>query len=211
MFRAAPVTLAATFHTAPSVYPFKKPFHDTPYDQDKHRLDVTHRHVKTSPWPRWMDVGADGTGQGIGLHRVHPLSKLRGNMNRSPSNVPRIFDMMVHGVWHKSGRKLYFNGGKPPNPSTHPYLTGEPCPVYGWKVTDSHATRPFNVPHVEKEKVRYRPYVALQERKILGMSSAADHMEKGAAPPSGSLAKSASGDESKSTSKPLMKRLFFWK
>mmetsp|Transcript_52812 Transcript_52812/g.60684 ORF Transcript_52812/g.60684 Transcript_52812/m.60684 type:complete len:209 (-) Transcript_52812:32-658(-) len=208
MYRTSPLVLAA-FHNAPSVYPFKKPFHDTPYDQDRHRLDVTRNHVKENPWPVWMDVGADGTGHGIGLHRTHPLSKLRGNMRRTPSNVPKIFDMMVHGVWHKSGRKLYFKGGKPPNPSTHPYLTGEPCPVYGWKVTDPNATRAFNVPHIEKDKQRYRPYVALQERRILGTSSeAVDVKDRGTAT-TGNVAKSATDSPVKS--KPLMKRLFFWK
>jgi hypothetical protein len=144
-----------------------------------------------------MDEGADGTGHGIGLHRTHPLSRLRGNLKRSKSNVPYIFNMMIKGVYHKSGVKLYFKCGKPPNPSTHPFLTGEPCPLYGWKVTDPNVTRSFSVPVVEKEKMRYKPYVALQERKILGTQPM-------------STAPAKAKDSAKDT-KPLMKRLFFWK
>lgn len=189
----------AVFHNAPAVYPFTKPFHDTPYDQDRTRFDKTRSLIRNNKWPAWMDNGADGTGFGIGLHRSHPLSKLRGNLRRNPSEVPRVFSMMIQGVWHKSGNKLYFRGGKPPNPSVHPYLTGEPCPVYGWKVTDPSVIREFNLPQPEKDKARYKPYVALQERKIMG--GQAPLKEHGALSPS----------PEKDDSKPLMKRLFFWK
>lgn len=185
----------AVFHNAPTVYPFNKPFHDTPYDQDRHRHDNTRKHVKKPEYPKWMDEGSDGTGFGIALHRTHPLSKLRGNLRRNPKNVPRIIQMMTQGVWHKSGRKLYFLGGKPPNPSQHPFLTGEPDPVYGWKVTEPLATRQFNVPAVEKDKQRYKPYVALQERKIIGTP----------------VASSKTPAVKEPAKKPLMKRLFFWK
>lgn len=184
------------FHNAPSTYPFVKPFHDTPYDQDRTKFDRTKSLSGQQRWPAWMDNGADGTGYGIGLHRTHPLSKLRGNLKRGPRDVPRVLNMMIQGVWHKSGSKLYFRGGKPPNPSKHPFLTGEPCPVYGWRVTDPLVVRQFSIPSLEKEKVRYKPYVALQERKIMGVRS----------PGAGTVIPAAKLD----ASKPLMKRLFFW-
>eukprot|EP00658_Telonema_sp_P-2_P069371 TRINITY_DN58564_c0_g1_i1.p1 TRINITY_DN58564_c0_g1~~TRINITY_DN58564_c0_g1_i1.p1 ORF type:complete len:123 (-),score=13.12 TRINITY_DN58564_c0_g1_i1:112-480(-) len=75
---------------------------------------------------------------------------------------------MMKGVPHRSGLKFYYRGGKPPNPSRHPYLTGEPCPVYGWKVLDSSVTRQYHSPHIEKGQVLLKPYVALHERGILG-------------------------------------------
>ncbi|KPA81378.1 putative mitochondrial hypothetical protein [Leptomonas pyrrhocoris] len=198
MFRGT-VPRRAVFHNAPSVYPFVKPFHDTPYDQDRTRFDKTKNILHDNKWPAWMDNGADGTGYGIGLHRAHPLSKLRGNLSRGQREVPRVLNMMIQGVWHKSGNKLYFRGGKPPNPSTHPYLTGEPCPIYGWKVTDPSVIREFNLPQPEKDKGRYKPYVALQERKIMGVQ--APMKEQSAVSPA----------VGKDDSKPLMKRLFFWK
>lgn len=200
--------LGAVFHNAPTVYPFKKPFYDTPYDQDRSPLDVTKRGSNGNPWPTWMDRGADGTGHGIGLHRTHPLSKLRGNYKRTPQHVPRIFRMVTQGVLHKSGVKLYFRGGKPPNPSVHPYLTGEPCAVYGWRVTDTAVIREFQVPHVEKEKMRYKPYVALHERRIIGDAPVASP----AKPAANDSAVVPNGDaKEEKPSKPLMKRLFFWK
>lgn len=202
MLRQSGVCRRGVFHNAPATYPFVKPFHDTPYDQDRSRFDKTHRLVEQRRWPAWMDHGADGTGHGIGLHRTHPLSKLQGNMRRGTRDVPRVLNMMIQGVWHKSGNKLYFRGGKPPNPSKHPYLTGEPCPIYGWKITDPSVIREFNVPHVEKDKVRYKPYVALQERKIMG-SHAPSQVKEGLVPKEEGTAKSEA--------KPLMKRLFFWK
>ncbi|CCW69262.1 unnamed protein product [Phytomonas sp. Hart1] len=187
------------FHNAPTVYPFTKPFHDTPYDQDRGRFDTTKNILKQNEWPVWMDQGADGTGFGIGLHRAHPLSKLQGNLSRKPSEVPRVLAMMIQGVWHKSGTKLYFRGGKPPNPSKHPYLTGEPCPVYGWKVTDPLVTREFDFPHIEQDQMRYKPYVALQERKVDG-SDVADSKANSLKPLS----------QDDSSTKPFVKRLFFW-
>jgi hypothetical protein len=201
MLRRTPL-FGALFHNAPTVYPFQKPFHDTPHDQDRTSHDVIHKaHNSSASWPAWMDHGADGTGHGIGLHRTHPLSRLRGNFKRGKQDVGRVFDMMIHGVWHKSGRKLYFSGGKPPNPSQHPFLTGEPCPIYGWKVTDASVIRQFNVPHVEKDKIRYRPYVALQERKILGDTYAVKSTGKSI---------TTKKPRSEHAQKPLMKRLFFW-
>ncbi|EPY29945.1 hypothetical protein STCU_01754 [Strigomonas culicis] len=189
------------FHNAPTTYPFVKPFHDTPYDQDRHPKDISNKLTHKNTWPVWMDEGADGTGYGIGLHRSHPLSKLKGNLRRNPESIPRVLNMMMQGAWHKSGAKLYFRGGKPPNPSKHPYLTGEPDPVYGWRVTDPLVIREFNVPAVEKDKVRYKPYVALHERKIMNMGLATPKEEKAV----------DTVAEEKGKEKPLMKRLFFWK
>nr|CCC95561.1 unnamed protein product [Trypanosoma congolense IL3000] len=197
MLRVSPSCRRGVYHNAPSVYPFVKPFHDTPFDEDRCKHDFVKQRWRSNDWPEWMDNGADGTGYGIGLHRTHPLSKLRGNLKRGPSHVPRVLGMMVQGVWHKSGVKLYFRGGKPPNPSVHPYLTGEPCPIYGWKVTDESVIRQFNVPVVEGSDLRYKPYVALQERKIMG-TQVSPHRKTpvaGGAP----------------ESKPLVKRLFFWR
>lgn len=201
MLRKSVASRRGVFHNAPAVYPFVKPFHDTPYDQDRTRHDKTRVLVEQQRWPAWMDQGSDGTGFGIGLHRTHPLSKLRGNLRRGNKDVPRVLTMMIQGVWHKSGTKLYFRGGKPPNPSKHPYLTGEPCPVYGWKVTEPSVIREFNVPQIEKDKVRYKPYVALQERKIMGMTTAA---------PKENAPAVAREEKKDSEAKPLMKRLFFW-
>ncbi|CAD2212893.1 hypothetical protein AGDE_04933 [Angomonas deanei] len=200
MFSSSNIVRRGVFHSAPATYPFVKPFNDTPHDQDRHRYDRVSTLHKKKDWPEWMDRGADGTGHGIGLHRSHPLSKLKGNLRRGPSDVPRVLNMMIQGVWHKSGVKLYFRGGKPPNPSKHPYLTGEPCPVYGWRVTDPGVIREFSVPAVEKDKVRYKPYVALQERKIMNFDATVPAKV------------GETGDQSeKPDSKPLMKRLFFWK
>lgn len=210
ILRNSSKNLRGVFHNAPSVYPFLKPFHDTPHDQDRTRHDITKKILSPSKkWPLWMDEGGDGTGYGIGLHRSHPLSKLRGNLKRNPQDVPRVLNMMIQGVWHKSGNKLYFRGGKPPNPSVHPYLTGEPCPVYGWKVLDESVTREFNVPNIEKEKLRYKPYVALHERRLMGSAlvSQNEKVDSTASPP---VNVSSSNGANASIKKPLVKRLFFW-
>lgn len=210
MLKSSTRYLRGVFHNAPSVYPFVKPFHDTPYDQDRTRHDVTKK-ISTpyQRWPKWMDEGADGTGYGIGLHRTHPLSKLQGNLKRGTRDVPRVLNMMIQGVWHKSGTKLYFRGGKPPNPSVHPYLTGEPCPVYGWKVLDESVTREFNVPNIDKEKLRYKPYVALHERKLMGseLISTEDKNVSSTSPTASIAPREGKGSAVK---KPLVKRLFFW-
>lgn len=199
MLRRSFCAYRGVFHNAPTTYPFIKPFHDTPHDQDRTRFDVTNRLASKEKrkWPLWMDEGADGTGHGIGLHRTHPLSPLKGNLRRSPSHVPRVMNMMIQGVWHKSGNKLYFRGGKPPNPSTHPFLTGEPCPIYGWRVLDENATREFNVPQIDKEKMTYKPYVALHEKRLMP-SDVVSHKPPGPVQPE------------KDQRKPLVKRLFFW-
>jgi hypothetical protein len=200
--------LYGSYHRAPSVYPFPQPFKETIADGNVHPKHVTRQDAFKNNWPQWMDEGMDGTGHGIGLHRTHPLSDLRGNLRRTPSQTPRIFNMMMKGVWHKSGVKLYFRGGKPPNPSTHPYLTGEPCPVYGWRVMDHQVTRQFNVPALDKDKIRYKPYVALQERKFMTGTGAPVAQAPTDVPalPTGQGGSPAAKDEKK----PLLKRLFFW-
>jgi hypothetical protein len=128
--------------------------------------------------------------------------------------------MMIKGVWHKSGVKLYYRGGKPPNPSTHPYLNGEPCPVYGWRVLDHEVTRQFNVPVLPKDKIRYKPYVALQERKFMSGTGASPTPAAQAAAPPGSVpalpgagggGSGGGSGAAKEDKKPLLKRLFFWK
>ena len=187
----------------PSVYPFQQPFHDTPYDRQ--RTDF----FPKQPTPlsqrsrsiAWMNNGFDGTGRAISIYRPHPLSELRGNFSQKIEDVPTMLNMMMKGVRHRSGLRFYYRGGKPPNPSKHPYLTGEPCPVYGWKVLDSGVTRQFHSPHVEKGQVLLKPYVALHERGILGNLSD----DLAASPAGGSSAVSKKED------KPLLKKLFFWR
>lgn len=189
---------------APSVYPFRKPFYDTPYDEDRWTLKRHNKDLSPNSYPDWMDKGTTGTGNGIGLNRTHPLSKLKGNVSRDASEIPRMFAMMTQGVRHTSGLRLYRRaGGKAPNPSTQPYLTGEPCPVYGWKVLDEAVTRKFEAPHIA-DRNKYKPYVGMQERQILG--------DLGAEPaPSKSVAKTEPQIDKPAPSKPLLKRLFFWK
>lgn len=190
------------YGNAPSVYPWAKPFHDTPNDEDRHRLNFSMHKPTAARWPAWMEEGADGAGTGIGLHRSHPLSKLKGNLRRGKQDVPRVFQMMMTGVTHKSGLKLYYRGGKVPNPSKHPWLTGEPCPVYGWKVLDSNVIRQFTAPVVDKDKIVYKPYVALNEKKMM--------TDDGSLPEPDSTAP-VPVDDAPKKEKPLMKRLFFWK
>jgi hypothetical protein len=140
-----------------------------------------------------MESGIDGTGRGIGLHRAHSLSTLKGNTQRTSQNVPRIFAAVMQGYRHESGITQYSRGRKVPNPSLHPFLTGEPCPVYGWKVLDHGVTRAFDAPHTDK--MRYKPYVAIHERRLTGIAP----LPAPTSPPP------------KESSKPLLKRLFFWK
>lgn len=193
-------TVGLRWGQAPAVYPFPKPFHSTPYDEDKHRLYVNN--MPRATFPDWMRSGMDGTGHGIGLHRNHPLSPLVGNLRRGKTEVPRIFKTMIQGVHHKSGVKLYYRGGKVPRPNMHPYLTGEPCPVYGWRVTDHNVTRQFDAPVVEPDKARYKAYVALQEKRL---------MAKAPQPGKPVALAASSQDKPKDESKPLLKRLFFWR
>ncbi len=194
---------------APAVYPFPKPFHDTPFDEDRHRLDRRNLHKYAKTYPAWMDKGYDGTGRSIGLYRAHPLSPLQGSLRRTKQDVPRIFRMMTQGVPHASGVTLYYRGGKVPKPNMHPYLTGEPCPVYGWKVLDYNVIRQFDAPQVPPEKARYKAYVALQERRLMG--PAATLGSKDTPKPSGGSAPPPAVKEDESKSKPLLKRLFFWR
>lgn len=164
-----------------------------------HYAHYERQHGETRPAaPAWMSEGFDGTGRGLGLYREHPLSQLKGNTERTPENTPKMLRAMITGIYHKSGVVMYFRGGKVPNPMKHPYLTGEPCPVYGWRVLDGDVIRKFEAPTVEKEKQRYKPYVAVQERELMKADNDLPAVPQ----------KAASG---KDDGKPLLKRLFFWK
>jgi len=194
------------------VYPYRQPFYDTPYDEDRNPRDVNNAGA-VPPYPRWMDHGIDGTGYGAGLHRAHPLSKLNDNMQRDYASIPRIFGAMTMGINAKNGQMMYYRGGKPPNPSRHPYLTGEPCPVYGWRVTDHAVTRTFEMPVVDKEKQKYKPYCAMQDHRLLQAAAAAG--SDGPAPAKAKDAPAAAGAPPPAAKdKPmdqLKKRLFFWR
>jgi hypothetical protein len=205
---------------APSVYPFRKPFYDTPYDQDRHNNHFNSQRRRHQAYPAWMDHGVDGSGRAVGLYRAHPLSKyygtLKDNLQRENEHVPRVFRAIAQGYAHFSGRTLYSNGAKLPQPQMHPYLTGEPCPVYGWRILDhNNVTRTFDAPQVPLDKVRYKPYVALHERRIVGENEipatpASDDSStegKKIVPKDDS---SKGGKKGSSESKPLLKRLFFW-
>jgi len=188
------------------VYPFRKPFYDTPYDEDRHKLNSRALDAKPKTYPAWMDHGYDGTGRSIGLHRTHPLSKATGNLQRDAEHVPRVFRAIIQGYAHRSGVTLY-TGAKLPRPHTHPYLTGEPCPVYGWRVLEPFVVRQFDTPQVSADKQRYRPYVALHERRIIGESTEAS-AESARPRRDGGEAKPPATKQQES--KPLLKRLFFW-
>jgi hypothetical protein len=186
---------------SPHIYPFIQPFHDTPYDEERHKFDVRRRaeEVKKT-WPGWMDTGLPGTGYGIGIHRTHPLSHLKSNFVQDVENLPLVYAKMMQGVYHRNGKRFYSRAKKAPEPAQHPYLTGEPCPVYGWKVTDRTGIRRFEAPHIE-DRFRYKPYVALQEKKLMvdddGDISPPKEIKKPATP-------------KKEEKKSLRKRLFFW-
>lgn len=201
---------------APSVYPFRKPFYDTPYDEDRHAMHHSKTKQKRRPYPAWMDHGIDGTGSGIGLYRAHPLSKHHGiladNLQRDTEHVPRVFKAMTQGFAHESGQKRYSTGSKLPQPQMHPYLTGEPCPVYGWRILDHNVPRNFDAPQVPLEKVRYKPYVALHERRIIGEDGSSSTAKISAKGEDKSVATKSSSSEGKGgkDTKPLLKRLFFW-
>ena len=203
---------------APSVYPYHKPFLRTPYDQDRHKLRQRSPYAPragidaTAP-PAWLSKGIDGTGHGVGLARHHPLSTLTGNLQQTPENVERIMSATMTGFQHQNGRRLYYRGGKVPQPQMHPYLTGEPCPVHGWKILDHDVTRKFEAPTQDKERVTYRPYVALHEQKIHDMDKPAQIAAGGSpnapATTDGSTPKKPPAGGGKKD-KPLLKRLFFW-
>jgi hypothetical protein len=110
----------------------------------------------------------------------------------------------MQGFAHRSGVTLY-TGPKLPKPHLHPYLTGQPCPVYGWRVLEHSVIRAFDAPQLSADKLRYKPYVALHERRIVGESveaSSESARPKGDSPPPAKKAQDA---------KPLLKRLFFWR
>ena len=206
-------TQAARWGGAPQVYPFRKPFYDTPYDQDRHGDHQWYRPRRTqAAYPAWMEHGIDGTGKSIGLYRAHPLSKYYGtltdNLQRTHADVPRVFRAITQGYAHTNGRTIYSAGAKLPQPQMHPWVNGEPCPVYGWRILEHNYTaRQFDAPQVPADKLRYKPYVALHERRIVGEAEipAASKDDKKVVPKDGS-----GGEDKKQDSKPLLKRLFFW-
>lgn len=218
----------ARFNEAPQVFPFHKPFLRTPYDEDRHKMRRRSMYRPTKDEqepPQWQAVGINGTGHGVGLHRTHPLSPLRGNLQQTPENVPRIFQAVTQGFRHDNGNRLYYRGGKVPQPQMQPYLTGEPCPVHGWKITDHEVTRKFEAPIQDKEKVTYKPYVALQEQQLyeetlekkpaaLPASSSADGGASSSSSPPAPVPDKPAADggaaKGGKTNKPLLKRLFFW-
>ena len=167
-----------------------------------------------------MDIGIDGTGRGAALHRAHPLSHLKDNTGRDFDDVGRMFQAMTQGINVKNGTTMYYRGGKVPNPSIHPYLTGEPCPVYGWRITDHKVIRHFDVPLMDREKMKLKPYVALQDaalmekaksrRQQLDSEVAQQGVVGGATAPEN---KDVDKKDSKKQAddRPLLKRLFFWK
>jgi hypothetical protein len=195
---------------APPTYPFPKPFYDTPYDEDRvlQRAKTEHRDA----YPQWMDNGIDGSGLGAGMYRPHPLSKdMKSNLSRSKWNVPHIYDRMLHGFHLESGEKKGRKGKRIANPSRFPYLTGEPCPVFGWKITAPEAIRTFEVPAVDIEKIRYKPYVALNERKMMEKSGVTSEEVGIAYKDETAVAKQDEPDTKAPKDKPLLKKLFFWR
>ena len=93
----------------------------------------------------------------------------------------------------------------------HPYLNGEPCPVYGWRILEHNYTaRQFDAPQVPADKLRYKPYVALHERRIVGEAEIpAASKDDGKVVPTGS-GEGGKKQQQQQESKPLLKRLFFW-
>jgi hypothetical protein len=207
-------TAVVRWGQAPNTYPYRKPFHRTPYDEDRHKMRRKSPYPTTEPRsPKWMYAGLDGTGRGIGLHRTHPLSSLTGNLQETQENIPRIFRAMMRGFSHTSGARLYYKGGKVPHPEMHPFLTGRPDPVHGWKILDHDVTRKFEAPIVDKERVVYKPYVALHEKKLYEDDDAQKKKDEAAALEAGGPgAKPPVADKPRKdkSDKPLLKRLFFW-
>ena len=191
------------------VYPYRQPFYDTPYDGDRNPRDKQNPRGQAA-YPTWMDHGIDGTGHGAGLHRSHPLSPLKDNTERTFESVPRMFTAMTMGINARNGATMYYRGGKPPNPSKHPYLTGEPCPVYGFRVLDHQVARHFEMPVVDKEKQKYKPYVAMQDYAILKQATAAS-ADSAPGPVGGATGGAAPPAKGEKPMEQLKKRLFFWR
>ena len=191
----------------PYVYPFPQPFRDTPFDEDRFKTDIrlqsSLKRLKPPVYPEWMDKGLPGTGRAIGIYRAHPLSHLSDNFKTDIENLPRTLQMIISGVWHSNNKKFYSNHKKAPNPKVQPYLTGEPCPVYGWKVTDPSVIRQFEAPHIE-DRSRYKPYVGVQERKMM------ESYTEGTSDSKSVTTEKKPKEDAPKKDKPLLKRLFFW-
>ncbi|KNH04256.1 hypothetical protein XU18_4466 [Perkinsela sp. CCAP 1560/4] len=119
-----------------TTYPYAEPFAGTPYENRAFR-------PRSTAYPAWMDQGIDGYGQGIGIYRSHRLSKLSANMQRNRDNIPYYIRRMTQGVFHASGRKLVYKGGKLPDPTRVPVRTGHPSALTRYVHTEKHLIRKF--------------------------------------------------------------------
>ena len=119
-----------------TTYPYAEPFAGTPYEKKLFE-------ARKTVYPSWMDRGVDGFGSGIGLYRTHRLSKLKANMVRNRDNIPYYIRRMTKGVYHESGRKLIKSGGRIPDPTRVPVLTGHASALTGWVHTEKHLIRRF--------------------------------------------------------------------
>ena len=186
-----------------TTYPYPEPFKNTPYEK-KHYVPAA-RH-----WPRWMDEGVDGTGRGIGLYRTHSMSKLKGNLSRKVDHIPYVIRLMIQGVYHASGEKYVRKHGRVPDPFRFPVLTGKPSSLVKWVHEEPELLRTFEVPVPDElRKDVYKPYVALHEMGAAASNDAAKPLEIGAGGNTAVVKKS--GAAAPAESKPLKKRLFFWK
>eukprot|EP00760_Papus_ankaliazontas_P030606 PhM_4_TR4926/c0_g1_i1/m.89821 len=196
------------YNSYETTYPYPEPFADTPYEKKYYT-------PQKRDWPKWMDEGIDGKGRNIGLYRKHPISKLKVNLVRSRDNIPYIYRRMVQGVTHSSMNKHIRAGARVPDPFRFPVLTGKPSALTRWVHTEPELIRRFEVPVPEEgRKDVYKPYVSMAEKPPEGMSEseAADALDE---PPrigdgrSSSVSTNVKSEETES--KPMKKRLFFWK
>ena len=187
-----------------TTYPYPEPFKNTPYEKKFYTPAARH-------WPRWMDEGVDGTGSGIGLYRTHPMSKLKGNLSRKIDHIPYVIRLMVQGVYHASGEKYVRKHGRVPDPFRFPVLTGKPSGLVKWVHEEPELLRTFEVPVPDElRKDVYKPYVALHEMGAVPVD-ANKPLEIGAGGSSAVALKGGPGAAPPAESKPLKKRLFFWK
>eukprot|EP00009_Paramoeba_aestuarina_P015402 CAMPEP_0201530656 /NCGR_PEP_ID=MMETSP0161_2-20130828/45350_1 /ASSEMBLY_ACC=CAM_ASM_000251 /TAXON_ID=180227 /ORGANISM="Neoparamoeba aestuarina, Strain SoJaBio B1-5/56/2" /LENGTH=129 /DNA_ID=CAMNT_0047933113 /DNA_START=53 /DNA_END=438 /DNA_ORIENTATION=+ len=64
-------------------------------------------------------------------------------MNRNRDNIPYYIRRMTQGIFHASGRKMVYQGGKLPDPTRVPYLTGHPSSLTRYVHTEKHLIRKF--------------------------------------------------------------------
>ena len=198
----------------PRMYPFRQPFDDTPYDEERHKLGwrMVDLAKGSHQWPSWMDEGLPATGHGIGINRAHPLSQLKDNYSTDweSHGISRTLQMISQGKFHANGRRFYSRANKAPNPLEHPWLTGEPCPVYGWKVLDHDVIRKFETP-VIVDKTRYKPYVAVQEKLLMDDVPVTEASGGPLSNDKKAVEKKAPQADKPKKDKSMMKRLFFWR